>query len=662
MNLEEFMNIVENVCSDIFLFVLIFLYENRPFTKTTLLNYQLAKSRIAHLSKSPHLITINKKIASPSLNSKFSPCIAISKSPVMTKKILGLDHSFTNKAKNDLLKKLGKKSDQIDGDSKNILLKYLPRAKTGEVNSNLITQLTDNPINSIKESEKENVADNFKNIPVIRKNRHNLKNFDNLGTTQYFCITDKTDSDMLITPAVKYKSEGRVKYSTKELDELIAQVNIKEENESESNEVKYEGYLFKITNTRKLKRLWFKLLHKDLYCKLRLYLFKHISFILDYKNSEETIHKGMHNISGVFVNEENTVLYDTLRLYCFSVIYPKKSRFYYTDSEEEYKQWIDALRKATGYKNLTEIYDIGEKLGNGKFGLVRLGIHKETGRKVAVKIMNKTQMNELDLDLVKTEIEILKICQHPNIIRLYDIFENINYIYIIMEYCAGGDLFSYIENRGFRLPELRTAQIIHKLCAAVYYLHSYGIAHRDLKPENILMTDNTDTADIKLVDFGLSKIIGPNEYCNEPFGTLSYVAPEVLLEKPYTKAVDMWSIGVITYLLLSGSLPFDHQTSDKEIARQTIYDPVRFPFQIWRKNSLEARAFIESKYPINKPYYFYYLDLLQKDPARRMTITQVLEHSWFQKYNMNELRLKSKDFGGSTFKFYTTVEESVKTS
>lgn len=89
-----------------------------------------------------------------------------------------------------------------------------------------------------------------------------------------------------------------------------------------------------------------------------------------------------------------------------------------------------------------------------------------------------------------------------------------------MENCSGGDLFSYIEKRGFRLQESKAASLIHKLCTAVYYLHSYGIAHRDLKPENILMTDNTDDADIRLLDFGLSKIIGPTDFCTEPFGTL----------------------------------------------------------------------------------------------------------------------------------------------
>jgi serine/threonine protein kinase len=228
----------------------------------------------------------------------------------------------------------------------------------------------------------------------------------------------------------------------------------------------------------------------------------------------------MHHLSGVFIKEENQTSFGNLNLFCFSVVYPKKTRYYYVDNEKDFKNWIQWMKRATGYENLTDKYEVKEKLGNGKFGLVRLGIHKETGRKVAVKIMSKKKMTTQDLELVRTEIEILKICQHPNIIRLYDIFENIEHIYIIMEHCGGGDLFSYIEKRNFKLPEPRAADLIHKLCTAIFYIHQYGIAHRDLKPENILMTDDSDLADMKLVDFGLSKIVGPNELANEPFGTL----------------------------------------------------------------------------------------------------------------------------------------------
>jgi len=191
-----------------------------------------------------------------------------------------------------------------------------------------------------------------------------------------------------------------------------------------------------------------------------------------------------------------------------------------------------------------------------------------------------------------------------------------------MEHCSGGDLFSYLEKRRFRLPEPRANEVIHKLCAAVFYIHSYGIAHRDLKPENILMTDNTEEADIRVLDFGLSKIIGPTQHCTEPYGTLSYVAPEVLLEKPYTKAVDMWSIGITAYLLLSGCLPFDDRFSEKEIARQTIEDNVHWG-SIWKKHSSEAKDFIER--------------LLYKDPNKRMDIKEALEHPWFQKFSKTSL-------------------------
>ena len=138
----------------------------------------------------------------------------------------------------------------------------------------------------------------------------------------------------------------------------------------------------------------------------------------------------MHNLSGVFVKEDTAITFDGKPLYCFSVVYPKKSRYYYVENEEEYNTWMRLIRKATGYANLTDIYEVKDKLGNGKFGLVRLGIHKASGRKVAIKIMNKKDMNSQDLELIKTEIEILKVCQHPNIVRLYDIFENVDFIYI----------------------------------------------------------------------------------------------------------------------------------------------------------------------------------------------------------------------------------------
>ena len=153
---------------------------------------------------------------------------------------------------------------------------------------------------------------------------------------------------------------------------------------------------------------------------------------------------------------------------------------------------------------------------------------------------------------------------------------------------------------------------------AIYYLHSYGIIHRDLKLDNILMTDLSEKADIRLLDFGLSKIIGEDEKCTEPYGTLSFVAPEVLKGKPYDKSVDLWSIGIIAYLLMCGFLPFDDEHSEREIARQTIQDPVPYPANIWKNLSLEAKEFVGS--------------LLKKNPEDRIGIKEVLNSKWIRKY------------------------------
>jgi calcium-dependent protein kinase len=216
-----------------------------------------------------------------------------------------------------------------------------------------------------------------------------------------------------------------------------------------------------------------------------------------------------------------------------------------------------------------------------------------------------------------------------------------------MEYCAGGDLFSYIEKRGFKLKEEFAAEIIHKLCTAVFFLHQYGIVHRDLKPENILMTNNSETADVRLVDFGLGKIIGPGETCNEPFGTFSYVAPEILKGKPYNFKVDLFAIGIITYLLVTGFLPFDHENSEKEIARQTLYEPTPFPSSIWKNISIEAKMFVNN--------------LLSKNPDDRMSIQEVLQHKWLQKFNLEENKTfkkrKSKDLSDwEKFEVFSTVK------
>ena len=375
-----------------------------------------------------------------------------------------------------------------------------------------------------------------------------------------------------------------------------------------------------------MKKTYFRLIGKDLYY---------------YKKKGEEKHRGMHNLSGVFIKKGKDLEFDGKKYKTITILY-KNEKSYYFDNEEDFNIWFEKLNLAVENKNLFDKYEVKQKIGKGKFSLVRSGINKETKMTIAIKILSKKNMDKSDMELAKIEIDILRIAQHPNIIKLYDVFENEDYIYIIMEKCNGGDLLSYFERYEYKLPETKICEIIHKLAMAIYYLHSYGIIHRDLKLDNILMTDLSDKADIRLVDFGVSKIIGDDEKCTESYGTLSFVAPEILEGKPYDKSVDLWSLGIIAYTLLCGFLPFDDKYSEREIVRKTIHNPIPYDINIWGYYSPEAKIFVNG--------------LLQKKPEKRYTIKEVLEHPWIKKMDrVPEKRNSVKTIKKSQFSIYASV-------
>ena len=568
MNFEEYINVIKNVNSYIFILLLMFLLEKKPFSNYSIELHSLTfESPNIHVSATPTLLP--QQIASPSLHSRFL-------SPKLKKK--KLDKNKNNKG--------------------------LSKA------TNLL-QLYSGVDNSKKKEEVKQEKDESKDLKEKRPQRRMRINLNNL--------TDKTPE--LSKNTFLFSQQKESEENKEELED-----NFQEAIE-EDQCVRYEGYVYKYSQTqKKMKRTYFRLIGKDLYY---------------YKKKEEKNHRGMHNLSGVFIKKGEDFEYDGKKYLSIVILY-KTEKSYYFDNEEDFNKWFEKLNLAVQNKSLFDKYEVKQKIGKGKFGLVKCGINKETNKQVAIKIMAKKNMDKSDLELAKVEIDILKISQHPNIIKLYDIYENENYIYIIMEYCSGGDLLSYFEYYEYQLKETKVCEIIHKLSMAIYFLHSYGIVHRDLKPENILMTDLTPEADIRLLDFGLSKIIGNEEKCTEPYGTLSFVAPEVLQGKPYDKSVDLWSIGIITFLLLCGYLPFDDKHSEREIARQTIQDPVPFENKIWNKYSPEARTFVEG--------------LLQKKPEKRYSIKELLEHPWIKK--MDKVPNKRRDSkNANKFGYYTSKNE-----
>ena len=570
MSFDEYTHVIKNVNSDIFILILMFLLEKKPFSRETIKIYSssVESPKKSEVSKTP--LISQQVIASPSLNSRFL-------SPKLKKKSLMAG---------------GKKKNL--GAAQNILQLY-----SG----------VDNKPVDIHKDEKKNKDKKKDDKESKRPQRRERIKLDNL--------MDKTPeiSKNAFTFGKNKQNQENIE-NEKDDDDF---------NFEEDKCVQYEGYVYKFSQSqKKMKKTYFRLIGKDLYY---------------YKKKEEEKHRGMHNLSGVFIKRGEDLEFEGKKYMSITILY-KNEKSYYFDNEEDFKIWFDKLNLAVQNKSLFDKYEVKQKLGKGKFGLVKAGINKETKKPVAIKIMAKKNMDKSDMELAKVEIDILKISQHPNIIKLYDVFENENYIYIIMENCSGGDLLSYFEYHEYELPESKVCEIIHKLSMAVYYLHSYGIVHRDLKPENILMTDLSATADIRLLDFGLSKIIGNDEKCTEPYGTLSFVAPEVLQGKPYDKSVDLWSIGIITFLLLCGYLPFDDKHSEREIARQTIQDPVPYDNKIWSKISPEAKTFVDG--------------LLQKKPEKRYTIKEVLEHPWIKKMDkVPESRNDEKTSNQSQFGLYT---------
>ena len=305
-----------------------------------------------------------------------------------------------------------------------------------------------------------------------------------------------------------------------------------------------------------------------------------------YRRKDDKKHKLMHSLIGTFVKALDAEIHaieegPEEEFWPLKIIFPpNRSRILYFKREANMQYWRKHLKKISDQKNVLEFYKIDKVLGEGEFGVVKLATHKQNGEKVAIKIINKKKMEHVEIFQMRREIEVMKMCQHPNIIKMIDLFETLDNYFIIMEYMDGEDLHNYMTDRKFKVPEKRAAEIAYQIGVAIQYLHSYGIVHRDIKLENIMMTDKSEHSVPKIVDFGLAQMIGPNEQTKDPFGSLGYVAPEVLKKEPYSHKCDLWSYGCLIYALLSRELPFDSD-DEKELRNMTMNNPLKFDAKCW---------------------------------------------------------------------------------
>jgi calcium-dependent protein kinase len=279
---------------------------------------------------------------------------------------------------------------------------------------------------------------------------------------------------------------------------------------------------------------------------------------------------------------------------------------------------MDILKREYLISSLTEsIRDhyvfLNETLGEGSYGFVKVAARLSDGVRRAIKVIPKKKIKRPEL--LTREISIMKQIDHPNIVKLYETFEDKQYIYLPMEICEGGELFDRIIEMG-RFSEQIACTLFLQMTSAIAYLHSKEIVHRDLKPENFLFSRADIRSKLKLIDFGLAKSVSGQKQMTTKTGTCYYVSPEVL-RGPYTQKCDMWSLGVILYMMLSGYPPFDGE-NDREILDAVKHGPLAFDEAVWETISVDAKDLISH--------------LLDRDPETRYSAQETLRHPWITSF------------------------------
>ena len=281
-----------------------------------------------------------------------------------------------------------------------------------------------------------------------------------------------------------------------------------------------------------------------------------------------------------------------------------------------------SIKNAINDYNFYDFYDVMKELGEGHFGKVCRCKNKKNGEHYAVKILNKTKLNRNDLNLVRREKNYLKLIKHENIVSLQDYFEDKQNIFFITEFYEGGDLLTFLEEKQKlkeKISEKICARIIRKIAQGIQYLNSFGIIHRDIKPENIMFARSCNIKTLKIIDLGVCKTLSFGEKASDPIGTNGYICPEIYLQKNYSFKIDVWSLGIILYVLATGGvLPFEDVNMDpKIVGKKVIYLQQEYPEEYFGDKSKSLINLLDK--------------MLDKDDENRIDINTLLKDSWFGK-------------------------------
>ncbi|XP_058500721.1 SNF related kinase b [Solea solea] len=269
-----------------------------------------------------------------------------------------------------------------------------------------------------------------------------------------------------------------------------------------------------------------------------------------------------------------------------------------------------APRCSPGRSDLSGLYYLGRTLGRGHFAVVKLARHVNTGQLVAIKMIDKTKLDVMATSHLLQEVRCMRLVQHPNVVRLYEVIDTPTTLHLVMELAEGGDLYDYILRHEGGVAEGTAKRHFAQIVRAVAYCHQLHVVHRDLKPENVVFFPQQGA--VKLTDFGFSNLFQPGTMLATSCGSLAYSAPEILLGEEYdAPAVDIWSLGVILYMLVCGVPPFQ-ETNDSE----TLVMILDCRYSVPEHVSSGCRDLISS--------------MLQKDPCRRASLDEIEAHNWLQ--------------------------------
>ena len=482
-------------------------------------------------------------------------------------------------------------------------------------------KITSFPDLSFKSTLLSSHANDYSYSPVLglNKNGSNEESFSNSNNN--LAVVKYNSSKVKLPTISKEKiSPISVGFKTKEEDEEIDDFVLECDNEEDSNPNlesnldntnSNEVYLYKLCedfNGEKtiMNKFYAKLCEKEIlffspdlkqeFCDLWYIYRSHISLGKEYLNNQK---------------------YYTINITFFNNNYVNKLFFV---NEILCQNFANKIKNSIHDLNFTDYYELQEKVGQGHFGTVNKCKKKSSGQIFAVKIINKNELKSADLELIRQEKNYLRLIMHPNIISLKDYYEDKKCIYLITELYKGGDLLTFIENykkKNNRIPEKTTAKIIRKIAEGIRYLNFFGIVHRDIKPENILFSEENDIKSIKIIDLGVCQTLTYGEMAKEPIGTNGYISPEIYMHHYYSFNTDIWSLGVILYLLITeGLLPFDNENMDYEIiGKKVLFLKQEYPDIYFKDKNPELINLLDK--------------MLEKIPNKRMEVNDLMKHSWF---------------------------------